>query len=166
LVVVIATAPQGAWCWAEQVRDALLDLKTLVAEASNAGRTVIDPELLATHTGLIRSAAVIAVAATGRRRSAIEAKHHALARRILHRQADYLRFAIDFRVPFDNNAAEREIRMVRLREKVSGCTRTLAGAEHFAAIRSYLATAAKHGIGFLHALTELVAGRPWLPIAP
>ena len=91
------------------------------------------------------------------------ARHRALARRILDRQADYLRFANDFRVPFDNNAAEREIRMVRLREKVSGCLRTLAGAQDFAAIRSYLATAAKHGVGFLHALTELVQGRPWLP---
>jgi hypothetical protein len=79
------------------------------------------------------------------------------------RQADYLRFATDFRVPFDNNAAEREIRMIRLREKVSGYMRTFTGAQDFAAIRSYLATAAKHGIGFLHALTELVTGHPWLP---
>jgi hypothetical protein len=85
-----------------------------------------------------------------------------LARRILDRQADYLRFATDFRVPFDNNAAEREIRMVRLREKVSGCLRTVAGAEDFAAIRSYQATAAKHGIGFLRALTDLIQGRPWI----
>jgi hypothetical protein len=50
-----------------------------------------------------------------------------------------------------------------LRAKVSGCLRTLTGAEDFTAIRSYLATAAKHGIGFLHALTELIQGRPWLP---
>jgi hypothetical protein len=50
-----------------------------------------------------------------------------------------------------------------LRAKVSGCLRTLTGAEDFAAIRSYLATAGKHGVGFLHALTELIQGRPWLP---
>ncbi|WP_405088498.1 transposase [Microbispora sp. NBC_01389] len=76
---------------------------------------------------------------------------------------DYLRFARDERVPFDNNAAEREIRMIKLRQKVSGCLRTLAGAEQFCAIRSYLATARKHGVDFFHALVELAEGRPWLP---
>lgn len=165
VAVTETTVPdRRGWCWAEQVRDALLELKALVDEAVVGGRTGVDPALLSTLTDRIRSAALIAVGATRGRRDKIEAKHHALATRILHRQADYLRFATDFRVPFDNNAAEREIRMVRLREKVSGCMRTLAGARDFAAIRSYLATAAKHGIGFLHALTELVAGRPWLPI--
>lgn len=163
LVAVTETTPEGAWCWADQVRDALLDLKTLVDEAVTSSRVAIDPTLLAGRIRLIRSAAVIAMSTTRRRRSPIEAKHHALARRILDRQADYLRFATDFRVPFDNNAAEREIRMVRLREKVSGCMRTLAGARDFAAIRSYLATAAKHGHGFLHVLSELAAGNPWLP---
>jgi hypothetical protein len=65
--------------------------------------------------------------------------------------------------PFDNNAAEREIRMIKLRQKVSGCKRTLSGAQQFCTIRSYLATAAKHTINLLDALTQLAAGRPWLP---
>ncbi len=55
--------------------------------------------------------------------------------------------------------------MVKLRQKVSGCLRTLTGAEQFCTIRSYLATAAKHGINPLHALTRLTAGDPWLPEA-
>lgn len=91
------------------------------------------------------------------------AKHHALARRLLDRQDDYLRFTRDPRVPFDNNAAEREIRMIKLRQKVSGCLRTLTGAQQFCTIRSYLATAAKHGVHFFEALTTLAEGRPWLP---
>jgi hypothetical protein len=75
---------------------------------------------------------------------------------------DYLRFARDpLRYPSDTNAAEREIRMVKLRQKVSGCLRTLAGAQHFCAIRSYLATAAKHDLNLLDAL--IAAGGPWLP---
>lgn len=166
LVAVTDTAgpDQRGWCWAEQVRTALLELKTLVEQAIADGATAIDPTLLARHTGYIRSAALIAANIVCRPGDTVAARHRALARRILDRQADYLRFATDFRVPFDNNAAEREIRMVRLREKVSGCLRTVAGAEDFAAIRSYLATAAKHSMGFLHVLTELVQGRPWLPV--
>lgn len=55
--------------------------------------------------------------------------------------------------------------MVKLRQKISGCLRTLAGAQHFCAIRSYLATAAKHGLNQLDALTRLTSGDPWLPEA-
>ena len=71
-------------------------------------------------------------------------KHNALARRLLERQDDYLRFTTDWRIPPDNNGSERDIRMIKLRQKVSGCLRTLTGAKQFCAIRSYLSTAAKH----------------------
>ena len=103
------------------------------------------------------------MAATSHRATKLDKDHHALARRLLDKHDDHLRFTVDARVPFDNNAAEHEIRMIKIRQKVSGCLRTLAGATQFVTIRSYLATATKHSIGFLHALTELVAGRPWLP---
>ena len=55
--------------------------------------------------------------------------------------------------------------MVKLRQKVSGCLRTLTGAQQFCAIRSYLSTAAKHGMSFLEALIALTEGRPWMPAA-
>ena len=90
-------------------------------------------------------------------------KHHALARRLLAREQDYLRFTADPLAPFDNNAAEREVRMGKLRIKVSGCMRSMAGAEMFCAIRSYLSTAAEHGIGKLDALTRAASGTPWVP---
>ncbi len=79
------------------------------------------------------------------------------------READYLRFARDLRVPFSSNAAEQAIRMRKLRIKISGCTRSMAGAEEFCAIRSYLATAARHGLGALEALTLAFQGTPWIP---
>jgi transposase len=79
------------------------------------------------------------------------------------RAADYLRFANDLRVPFDSNEAEQVIRMGKLRIKVSGCMRSMTGAEIFCAIRSYLATAARHGIGMLDALTRAATGTPWIP---
>lgn len=78
---------------------------------------------------------------------------------------DALRFAHDFRVPFTNNQAERDIRMVKLQQKISGCFRTAEGAERFLAVRAYISTARKNGIEALTALEQLCAGRPWLPMA-
>jgi len=53
--------------------------------------------------------------------------------------------------------------MSKLRIKVSGCMRSMAGAEVFCAIRSYLATATRHGIGWLEALTTAAEGNPFIP---
>jgi transposase len=78
------------------------------------------------------------------------------------REGDYLRFARDLRVPFTNNAVEQAIRMSKLRIKISGCMRSMAGAEQFCALRSYLA-AARHGIGALDALITAFQGDPWIP---
>jgi hypothetical protein len=74
-----------------------------------------------------------------------------------------LRFVTDPAVPFDNNGSERTIRMPKLRVKVSGSMRTTTGAEHFAAIRSYIATATRHGINTLDALIQTATGNPWIP---
>jgi transposase len=64
-----------------------------------------------------------------------------------------------------NNGTERDIRMAKLKQKVSGCLRTMAGARQFCAIRSYLSTAAKHGLGLFDALVMLTEGQPWMPAA-
>jgi transposase len=90
-------------------------------------------------------------------------KHNALVRRLLDRQDDYLRFTRDGRIPADNNGSERDIRMIKLRQKVSGCLRTLTGAQQFCAIRSYLSTAAKHDRTFFDTLVMLAEGQPWMP---
>lgn len=163
LTAVVDAARADAFCWARQAHDALLGLKKLVDDAVEAGRTDVEARVLAQQTHLLRSAANIGVAQNRHRSSKLAKKHHALARRLLDRQGDYLRFTTNFGVPFDNNAAEREIRMIKVRQKVSGCLRTLTGAETFCAIRSYLATAAKHGINFFESLTMLAQRRPWTP---
>jgi hypothetical protein len=110
-----------------------------------------------------RSAVLIGEKEAAARAGPLMARHHALARRLRQRQDDYLKFTTDYRVPFGNNAAEREIRMGKLRIKVSGCMRSMAGAEAFCALRSYLSTAAKHRIGTLGSLTRAASGpRPSL----
>jgi transposase len=79
------------------------------------------------------------------------------------RRDEVLRFLDDLRVPFDNNQAERDIRMVKLQQKISGCWRTLAGAQAFLTVRSYIQTARKHGRNPLAVLGELFQGTPWRP---
>jgi transposase len=76
---------------------------------------------------------------------------------------EVLRWLDDCRVPFDNNQAERDLRMVKLQQKISGCWRTLGGAEAFLALRSYLSTARKYGLNPLAVLGLLFEGIPWLP---
>ena len=95
--------------------------------------------------------------------SALQKKRRALATRMASRAGDYLRFAHDLRVPFDNNPAGHVIRMSKLRIKVSGCMRSMKGAGAFCAIRPYLATATRHGISWLDALTRAAEGNPWIP---
>jgi transposase len=165
LQAVAEQAPQAHWCWAAQASDALLKMKKLVDHALSQDATLatMDQTALAEQIRRYRCAALIGQDTTRIRVTTLMAKHHALARRMIDRQDDYLRFTHDPQAPFDNNAAERDIRMTKLRQKVSGCLRTLTGAQQFCAIRSYLTTAAKHGVHFFQALVTLAEGRPWMP---
>ena len=76
---------------------------------------------------------------------------------------DVLRFATDFSVSFDNNEAERQVRMVKVQQKISGGFRTKAGATAWLAVRSYLATVMKNGENPLGALQRLMVADPWMP---
>jgi transposase len=155
----------GQWCWAAQAADALRTMKHLVDASLARDGTLngVDPARMLQAKHAFRSAARLGMKATAARATNLEKGHNALARRLLERHDDHLRFTMAARVPSGNNAAEREIRMIKIRQKVSGCLRTLAGAEQFCLIRSYLATTAKHGTGLMNALTQLAHGHPWLP---
>jgi transposase len=149
--------------WAQQAIDALLALKNAAGAAREAGQAAVSRKDRVTHGTYFTDAAKAGIALNAARRTKLQKKRHALATRMLKRAGDYLRFARDLRVPFDNNEAERVIRMSKLRIKVSGCMRSMAGAETFCTIRSYLATTARHGISALDALILAAQGTPFIP---
>jgi transposase len=74
-----------------------------------------------------------------------------------------LRFTTNFDSPFDNNQAERDVRMVKLQQKISGSWRTLSGARNYTAIRSYISTMRKQDHDVLAGLRPLFEGDVWLP---
>ena len=163
--VLDTTSADAQWCWAGQAADALTAMQRLVAEAIATGAQSVDADALAIQIRRYHSAAHIGINQTATRSDPVMKRHNALARRLIDRQDDYLRFNHDWRVPADNNGSERDIRMIKLRQKVSGCLRSLTGAQQFCTIRSYLSTAAKHGKQHLATLVMLAEGRPWLPAA-
>jgi hypothetical protein len=83
--------------------------------------------------------------------------------RLLKHKEAVLRFMHDFRVPFDNNQAERDIRMIKTQQKISGTFRKLEGAKVFCRIRGYISTAKKQGKNVPDALRSVFEGKPWMP---
>lgn len=83
-----------------------------------------------------------------------------LLNRFIRSKTEVLRFMTDFRVPFDNNGAERDLRMLKLQQKIAGCFRTAEGVQAFCRVRSYLSSARKQGRVLLSALESALKGKP------
>lgn len=173
LLGVIEQAPDDQQqAWAVQMDRLLRDLHTAVGDARAAGRDRLDPGQLAGYRDRYQQIITLgyqtnpAGTVPSGKRGVIRQTpaHNLLARLDTHRE-DVLRFANDFRVPFDNNLAERDIRMIKLQQKISGCWRTITGAERFLAIRAYLSTAGKQHQPITDALTALAEREPWIPAA-
>ena len=165
VVYVIDTAPTHVVGLADQAITAMVKIKELIGQAHDHGREP-DTEAVHAHRHLLRSAAVVGKTATSARATKLERKHHALFTRLIDRWDDYQRFTTGPTIPWDNNPAEQTIRMPKLRIKVSGCLRTLSGAEEFAAIRSCTATAVRHGQNMLDVPIQAADLNPWTPTPP
>ncbi|MGA6160673.1 IS66 family transposase [Stenotrophomonas sp. NPDC087984] len=163
LVAVTECASEQARCAAYRSIDALLALKKTADAAREVDAGRIAGRLKTGELKALRTAVRDGVKATAVRSSKTECKHNALFKRLHSRWDDYLRWVHDLNLPFDNNPAEQTIRMAKLRIKVSGSLRTLLGAQDFAAIRTYLATADRQGQNMLDVLSQAMRGSPWMP---
>ena len=165
-----ALVEQGDQAWAQEMIALLCDIKRRVETAQAAGAEGLDAvthEAFVTRyqalltAGLTHNPAVAAI--PGQRGRSKQSKARNLLLRLQQREAEVLRFMTDFRVPFDNNLAERDLRMMKVQQKISGCFRAVAGADTFCRIRSYVSTVRKHRINVLTALAQVFTGTPFLP---
>lgn len=165
-------AEEQGQAWALGMSCLLLDTKDAVDQAKSAERERLPAKTLARLHASYRELIALGyeenpgLASEDESRRPKRTKAQNLLLRLDEREVEVLRFATDFRVPFDNNLSERDLRMIKLQQKISGCWRTTQGAERFLAIRSYLSTARKQGQRPIDVLTALTAGQPWLPAAP
>jgi transposase len=153
--------------WAATLANLLREGNRLVKQARAAGHDQLEPAVLTDLTTRWNTAIDQAYAAnpppTGKR---ARGKILALIDRMRGYFSEIWRFAHDFTVAFDNNQAERDIRMIKLQVKISGCWRTIEGARDWLHVREYISTTAKNGINILTALREAITGTPWMPALP
>ncbi len=155
--------------WPAQLAELLVELHVAVQTAKDTGATTLSRRRIAAfgrrYDALIAEGMNLnpSPPRTGKRgRPALGQAGSLLVRLTTHRE-DVLRFATDFRVPFDNNQAERDVRMVKLQHKISGGWRSENGAQVFLNVRSYLSTARKHEQSAMDVLHDLFTGNTWIP---
>jgi transposase len=157
--------------WAREMIDCLLEIKRVVDQMRDVGDHLPEPQLdefARKYQGIIEKGHAenpIPPPPPGKKKRGRPKKSK--ARNLLDRLDAYrketLAFMYDFRVPFDNNQAERDGRMAKVQQKISGTFRSQAGATAFCRIRSYVSTARKNAINAIDAVRALLAGRPFSP---
>ena len=158
--------------WAQQLIKLLLSMKAAVADARATGQTELTPRqragFEAAYTRFITEGlrANPPPPPTGKRGRPKQTPAKNLLDRLLTHRVAVLAFLYDFAIPFDNNQAERDLRMFKVKHKVSGCFRSPEGADYFCRIRGYISTMRKQEYSVLDALTSVFAGQPYMPRLP
>jgi len=167
--LVFQAEEQGA-VWAADLKDLLLSMKQATQQAREQGKRWLDPlEVLDWEIAFLRlldagdQVTPRATAPPGTKGRVKQSAARNLLDRLRKHQKAVFCFLEDLRVDFDNNLAERDLRMMKVQQKVSGCFRSLAGAQAFSRIRGYLSTLRKQGLPLLSALQATLCGHPLLP---
>lgn len=158
--------------WADAMFELLLDMKAEVAETREA--MSLPPERVAHYEQRYDDLLQQGFAANPPPQTPPPKKRgrqkQSPPKNLLDRLAKYktetLAFMSDFCVPFDNNLAERDVRMIKVKQKISGTFRTRDGAEAFCAIRSYISTARKQGENVIQVLYDAFAGQSFILAGP
>lgn len=153
--------------WAERMISFLCDAKEQVKKARGKGNGHLSWLQMRTvrtrYEALVKAGYAANPPPKRGSRHGYNRKAFNLLKRLDEHREDVLRFCTNFDVPFDNNLAERDIRMVKLQQKISGCWRTLEGAKTFCSVRSYISTMRKQDQNILAGLELLFNGQVWLP---
>ena len=153
--------------WAARMKELLLGAKEVVAKAKAADLDQLSVSELARYeneydqiikSGLEEEPEVLIVHEKKRGRIK-QSKSKNLLDRFQQRKADILRFMHNFQVPFDNNLAERDLRMMKLKQKISGCFRG-KGGDYFCRIRGYISTLKKNGQNVIQGLQNVFIQKP------
>jgi transposase len=161
--------------WAEPLAKLLVEIKEAVEGARAAGRSQLSQEEQEEFQGrydrIVQRGAELNPERTKRRTSKGGASGKAergriaqtearkLAARLERNKTEVLRFMTDFRVPFDNNQAERDLRMVKLQQKIGGCFRSKEGARQFCRLRGVISTMRKQGQAVLESIEKVLRGQ-------
>lgn len=148
--------------WAAPLKELLLEMKAEVERAGAEGGGRVADDKLAELTGTYDRLIAEGLEAQPPPQVPEQVRRQArnLLLRLERKKEEVLLFLTDPRVPFDNNQAERDLRMVKLQQKIGGCFRSEEGARRFCRIRSYLSTMRKHGRGVLGGLEGACRGKP------
>jgi len=165
---------QGQRTWAGQMKALLVEIKRAVDSATAQAQMALAPTQITDYEQ--RYVAILQAGLeeehqdpsppSGPRGRKKQHKSKNLLDRLAKYQTETLAFMHDFAVPFDNNLAERDLRMMKVKQKVSGCFRTTPGAQAFCRIRSYLSTMKKQGHNVITALKSVFLGTPLVPDIP
>jgi transposase len=157
--------------WAKNMSRLLLEIKRQVDNNKENGGGNLHPKQLSDferhYDGIINEGlslpenSVLKDEANKKRGRTKQAPAKNLLDRLRDHKHEVLAFMYDFAVPFTNNQAEQDLRMMKVKQKVSGCFRSFNGAQYFARIRSYISTARKNKVNVLDALQRVFIDQPF-----
>jgi transposase len=166
---LIALKQQSGQPWTGKMIDLLLSLKQSVDDSKAKGGTHLSSVCLndfeARYQALVREGFLAnpAPAPWGKRGRTKQSAAKNLLERLDQQRGSVLAFLYHFSVPLDNNLAERDLRMAKVRQKISGGFRSAEGASLFCRIRGYISTLRKQGCNILSALQSVFEGKPFVP---
>lgn len=149
--------------WADQIRWALARLIEQARRARDAGLRHIPPDRTETYLRVFHQGIAVGLSRHPRMPGRKQSDATNLLERLRDRAEQYLRFTRDLGVPATNNQGERDLRPVKTQIKISGCHQSDTGAANWLAVRSYLSTAAKHGLSAYATLRAAMTSDLWMP---